>query len=609
MNLMKAAFSFLFLAAAVFAGEARGATDVRVDFTLNTTDAAGAPLVESRYYYVYRPDLLSKTTPAPMVLVMDASPGGGAAGFFHRKADQAGFVVVSCAIPGNSRATVWNNANPRITGFEDYDYISTVIARVAASDHCNDAFICGFSKGGHMAYAFACERPATIKAACSIDEFMGLTSNIPTAPVPIIAMHGTQDTNVPYTMGRDSVDAWRAMDGLLHVPPVTTYESSRLIPGQVTQATWRGGIGGTQVAFVTIVGGSHQYALPTVQTGYDCTDGMWAFFSQFLKSAQAAPQIVSQPVNNLQPSGRPASFWVAATGDAPLSYQWQKRGADLAGATSNWFTTPATTTADNGATFRCVVTNGSGSATSAAATLTVTAVPTDPSITTPPVAQTVTAGRPASFSVAATSTSPLSYQWMKNGVAIAGATRSSLTIPAAITADDGAEFSVAVSQGAGGVTSSGATLMVRPASGAPVILTNPNRVRVLANQTGTFAVTARSAAPISYQWQKGKITTNMADISGANAATYTTPATTLADHLTLFRCVVSNAAGSTTSASEMLFVTAAPKQLTPITNATTAFAPPASFVSSTISSSGSTNLNLTASHATNVAVIENYRAP
>ena len=70
-----------------------------------------------------------------------------------------------------------------------------------------------------------------LKAAASLDEFMQLTSNIPSAPVPIIMFHGTSRHNVPYTMVKDTVDAWRAADGLLNATPVTTYESSPLIPG------------------------------------------------------------------------------------------------------------------------------------------------------------------------------------------------------------------------------------------------------------------------------------------------------------------------------------------------------------------------------------------
>jgi hypothetical protein len=64
---------------------------------------------------------------------------------------------------------------------------------------------------------------------------------------------------------------------------------------------------------------------------------------------------------------------VVAGGTAPLSYQWQKNGVNIAGATAASYTTPVTTTADSGSTFRAVVTNTAGTVTSAAATLTVNA--------------------------------------------------------------------------------------------------------------------------------------------------------------------------------------------------------------------------------------------
>src|SRR5207244_1102371 len=81
------------------------------------------------------------------------------------------------------------------------------------------------------------------------------------------------------------------------------------------------------------------------------------------------------------------------SGTAPLSYQWQKNGANIAGATSSSYTTPATTIADSGATFDVVVSNSIGNATSNLATLTASAAPLAPTITTQPVNQTVTAGQ------------------------------------------------------------------------------------------------------------------------------------------------------------------------------------------------------------------------
>src|SRR5258708_32436212 len=94
---------------------------------------------------------------------------------------------------------------------------------------------------------------------------------------------------------------------------------------------------------------------------------------------------------------------------------------------------------DKGANFSVVYTNTAGSMASAAATLTVNAAPVAPSITIQPGSQTVTAGQTASFSVAATGTAPLSYQWHKNGAAISGATSSRYTAPATTDCSSGAQ--------------------------------------------------------------------------------------------------------------------------------------------------------------------------
>ena len=87
-----------------------------------------------------------------------------------------------------------------------------------------------------------------------------------------------------------------------------------------------------------------------------------------------------------------------------------------------------------------------------------------PAITIQPASQTVTSGQTATFSVAATGTAPLSYQWQKNGTAIAGATSPSYTTPPTTIADSGAQFTVVVSNPAGSVTSTVAILTVVPST-------------------------------------------------------------------------------------------------------------------------------------------------
>src|SRR5207302_11403801 len=91
------------------------------------------------------------------------------------------------------------------------------------------------------------------------------------------------------------------------------------------------------------------------------------------QNPHSAPQITAQPVNQTVTVGQTASFSVTATGTAPLSYQWNKNGAAISGATSSTYATAATTSSDNGAQFTVVVSNAAGSATSSAAMLTVSA--------------------------------------------------------------------------------------------------------------------------------------------------------------------------------------------------------------------------------------------
>src|SRR5213078_1181518 len=207
-----------------------------------------------------------------------------------------------------------------------------------------------------------------------------------------------------------------------------------------------------------------------------------------VNSAPVAPTITSQPVSQTVTAGQTATFSVTASGTAPLSYQWQRGGGAISGATGASYTTPPTTTADSGAQFSVVVSNSAGSATSNAATLTVNPAPVAPTITSQPVSQTVTAGQTATFSVTASGTGPLSYQWQRGGGAISGATGASYTTPPTTTADSGAQFTVVVSNSAGSATSNAATLTVNPAPVAPTITSQPVSQTVTAGQTATFSV-------------------------------------------------------------------------------------------------------------------------
>src|SRR5262245_52800076 len=100
--------------------------------------------------------------------------------------------------------------------------------------------------------------------------------------------------------------------------------------------------------------------------------GTGAVFRVSFTNSQA-PSIATQPTSQGIPAGNPVTLTVAASGAPPLTYRWQRNGVTIAGATSSTLTIPSAAAADNGATFRAIVTNALGTATSNAAILTVTA--------------------------------------------------------------------------------------------------------------------------------------------------------------------------------------------------------------------------------------------
>lgn len=178
-----------------------------------------------------------------------------------------------------------------------------------------------------------------------------------------------------------------------------------------------------------------------------------------------------------------------------------------------------------------------------------------PTITTQPTNQTATAGQNATFGVVATGTAPLSYQWQNatNSVNISGATSANYTVSSATTAETGMKLQVVVSNSAGSVTSSAATLTVNAAATAPTITVQPSSQTVTAGQSATFSVTATGTAPLSYQWQNAATSTN---ISGATSPSYTLSSTTTSESGTTFKVVVTNSAGSATSNTATLTVNA-----------------------------------------------------
>ena len=237
------------------------------------------------------------------------------------------------------------------------------------------------------------------------------------------------------------------------------------------------------------------------------------------------PAIDAPPVSQVISLNSNVTFNVVATGTAPLVYQWQKGGTNLAdggnvtGSGTASLSINAVQAGDSG-NYRVVASNAYGVAISPEASLSV-----PPVIVTPPMDQTLLAGGAVTFSVLAAGTDPLVYRWQRNGTNLNdggnlnGATGPFLYI-ANVQANDVGSYRAVISNAWGQVTSPVATLTL--AYGPYGSIDPPSTKSVPLNGTVTFLVHASGTAPLQFQWQKsGAIITNNVRITGADTSALT----------------------------------------------------------------------------------------
>ena len=162
----------------------------------------------------------------------------------------------------------------------------------------------------------------------------------------------------------------------------------------------------------------------------------------------APPEVTRHPMSQTINPGKSVTFSVSASGDPPLSFQWLKDGKQIKEQTAEILTIDSVSEKNKGV-FSCRITNAAGSVESDAAQLSVTAPPDDisakaklivqlpPEVTRHPASQTINPGKSVTFSVSASGTPPLSFQWKKDGIDIAGATADNFTIASAQKDDEG----------------------------------------------------------------------------------------------------------------------------------------------------------------------------
>lgn len=277
-----------------------------------------------------------------------------------------------------------------------------------------------------------------------------------------------------------------------------------------------------------------------------------------------APTFRYQPASQSVVAPATATFYADVIGAPSPTVQWQRSNdsgvtwTDLAGATLFGYTTAATALTDTGSQFRAVATNSAGSVISNAATLTVNLAP--PVIVTQPTSVTVTAPQPASFTVVASGTAPLHYQWKRQGGNV-GTDAATFSLASTSPSDSGTYW-VIVSNAAGSVWSDFVSLTVIAPRTAPVFTTQPTNLTLTAGQNGQFVVAVSgSPAPgnstLPLDWET-RLNNGPWVNAGVSGPTYDVIAASLADTGRQYQAVTSNEVGRTYSNTVTLTVNAAP---------------------------------------------------
>jgi hypothetical protein len=279
-----------------------------------------------------------------------------------------------------------------------------------------------------------------------------------------------------------------------------------------------------------------------------------------------ATSITTEPISASACLGTSQSFTVVAVGTGTLTYQWRKNGVNITGNASAQTATLTLSgiTSGDADNYSVLVTGSCGTATSNTVTLSISPATV---ISTQPLTQTSCAGSNVTFSVTATGSGTISYQWRKNGTAISGATSASYAINN-ISASDAANYSVLVTAGCGALTSSNALLTVNAAT---VITTQPTALTVCQGSVANFAVAGTGTGTLTYQWLF-----NGSPISGATSSTYSDNNAQLADAGN-YSVIITGSCGAITSNSVALVVNATTSISTQPTNRQECVGQPATF--------------------------------
>src|ERR1700735_4314249 len=438
--------------------------------------------------------------PAPTVQWQVSSSGGPFTNLAGATSPTLGFATTTAAMNGNQYLAVFTNASGSATTMT-----ATLTVNTAPAITTNPANVT-VAAGATATFTAAASGTPTPTVQWQVSSNGGAFANVSGATSTTLSLTGTTVamsgnkyqavfTNTAGTATTSA--ATLTVTGGNTAPAITTKPANVTVAAGAT-ATFTAAASGTPTptvqwqvssnggAFANVSGATSTTLSLTGTTVAMSGNKYQAVFTNAAGTAttsaatltvtggNTAPTITTNPANVTVAAGATATFTAAASGTPTPTVQWQVSSnggafSNVSGATSTTLSLTGTTVAMSGNEYQAVFTNAAGSATTAAALLTVNAASAAPTITTNPANVTVTAGATATFTAAATGTPTPTVQWQvsSSGGAfsnVSGATSTTLSLTGTTVAMSGNKYQAVFTNAAGSATTTAATLTVTAAS-------------------------------------------------------------------------------------------------------------------------------------------------
>lgn len=273
----------------------------------------------TRYYQFYVPAKYNSSQAVPLVFNLHGLSSNSTEqmyyGNFMPIADTANFIIVAPDGTFISGSQFWN-VGIGSSDIDDVGFISSLIDSLSLVYNIdpNRIFSTGMSNGGFMSYYLACHSNrftaiASVTGTMTVADFPNCT---PTAPVPVMEIHGTTDNTVPYGGSaifkaiEDVVNYWVGINKCNSVPAISDVPDINTSDGATAKHyVYSGGTNGSSVEFFKVINGGHTWPGSAYVTGTTCEDfsaskEIWRFFRSYYKNKLMQTTEYTNDVNKLK---------------------------------------------------------------------------------------------------------------------------------------------------------------------------------------------------------------------------------------------------------------------------------------------------------------------